>query len=328
MTIPLAVLRAKWNPDSPPTEGFAGKIVIVTGSNVGLGLETARHIVRLGCAKLILAVRNIEKGEAARRDIEKTTGKIGVIQVWQLDMDSFQSVKSFADRVESELERLDVAILNAGIVSRAFKLSPEGWEETLQVNVLATALLTLLLLPKLRASKTPSSTPHLGIVGSTRHILSSFPQQTNSNILQALSTEDGYGAGTQYSVSKLLVMYIVDTVANLVAPPDREPEVIVTSTCPGFCVSELSREYDYWYERLAMNIVNAIFARSTEEGSRTIVGSVNQGVESHGKFWRSGQITPPGPLVGTPEGERLRSQIWKEIGDVLKAEVPEVGQYF
>jgi len=108
-------------------------------------------------------VRNVEKGEAARRDIEKTTGRVGVIQVWQLDMDSFQSVKSFANRVGSELERLDVALLNAGLFSKNFKLSPEGWEETLQVNTLATVLLALLLLPKLRASKTPSSTPHLGI---------------------------------------------------------------------------------------------------------------------------------------------------------------------
>ena len=108
-------------------------------------------------------MRNVEKGEAARRDIEKTTGRVGVIQVWQLDMDSFQSVKSFANRVGSELERLDVALLNAGLFSKNFKLSPEGWEETLQVNTLATVLLALLLLPKLRASKTPSSTPHLGI---------------------------------------------------------------------------------------------------------------------------------------------------------------------
>ena len=137
--------------------------ITVQFTDLRLGLEAARHIVRLECAKLILAVRNIEKGEAARQDIEKTTGRVGVIQVWQLDMDSFQSVKSFADRVGSELERLDVALLNAGLISRTFKLSPEDWEETLQVNVLATALLALLLLPKLRASKTPGSTPHLGI---------------------------------------------------------------------------------------------------------------------------------------------------------------------
>ena len=137
--------------------------LVVQLADAWLGLEAARHIVRLECARLILAVRNIEKGEAARQDIERTTGRVGVIQVWQLDMDNFQSVKSFAERVESELERLDVALLNAGVVSRTFKLSPEGWEETLQVNVLATALLALLLLPKLRASKTPSSTPRLGI---------------------------------------------------------------------------------------------------------------------------------------------------------------------
>jgi NAD(P)-dependent dehydrogenase (short-subunit alcohol dehydrogenase family) len=122
--------------------------------------------------------------------------------------------------------------------------------------------------------------------------LSSFPQQTDSHILQALSVEDGYNAGAQYSVSKLLVMYIVYTIANLVTTQDGEPEVIVTSTCPGYCASDLTRQYDKWYERLMLNIIVAVFARSAEEGSRTLVGSVNQGVESHGKFWKNEQITP------------------------------------
>lgn len=137
--------------------------ILVQLTDLRLGLEAARYFVHLGCAKLILAVRNTEKGDSARLDIEKTTGRDGVIQVWQLDMGSFESVKSFSDRVDSELERLDVALLNAGVLSRCFQLSPEGWEATLQVNVLATALLALLLLPKLRASKTPGYTPHLGI---------------------------------------------------------------------------------------------------------------------------------------------------------------------
>ncbi|KAI9776203.1 MAG: hypothetical protein M1839_000524 [Geoglossum umbratile] len=328
MSAVFRLLRAKWNPEPLPSEGFSGKTVIVTGSNVGLGLEAARHIVRLECAKLILAVRNIEKGEAARRDIEETTGRAGVVQVWQLDMDSFQSIKSFADRAASELERLDVALLNAGLTWKTFKLSPEDWEETLQVNVLATALLALLLLPKLRASRKPGFIPHLGIVGSGTHAMNSFPQQAGSHILRSLSVEDGYNSNTQYRISKLFVMYIVDAIASLVATQDGEPEVIVTSTCPGFCVSDLARQYDTWHERLALRIIYAVFARSTEEGSRTLVESVNQGVESHGKFWKDGRIAPPGPLVGTSEGERLRNQIWGEIGDVLKAKVPEVEQCF
>lgn len=73
-----------------PTKSFAGQTVIITGSNVGLGKEAARHIVALGASKLILAVRNIKAGEEAKKDIENTTqcGK-SVIEVWQLDLASY-----------------------------------------------------------------------------------------------------------------------------------------------------------------------------------------------------------------------------------------------
>lgn len=129
-------------------------------------------------------------------------------------------------------------------------------------------------------------------MGSATHALSSFSKQHDSHILQALNVEDGYKGNARYAVSKLFVMYIVESIAKLVTPPDAEPEVIVTVTCPGLCYSDLARDFTMWYERLVVAIFFSIFARSTEEGSRTLVGSVSQGVESHGKYWRNAQITP------------------------------------
>ena len=76
-----------------PTATFAGKTVIVTGSNVGLGKEAARHYARLGASTVVLAVRNLEKGEAAKTDIDQSTGcGPDVVKVWQLDLASYQSV--------------------------------------------------------------------------------------------------------------------------------------------------------------------------------------------------------------------------------------------
>lgn len=59
----------------------AGKTYIVTGGNSGLGLETARHLVAFNAATVILAVRNLTAGDNAKMDIEKTTGRTGIIQV-------------------------------------------------------------------------------------------------------------------------------------------------------------------------------------------------------------------------------------------------------
>jgi NAD(P)-dependent dehydrogenase (short-subunit alcohol dehydrogenase family) len=141
---------------------------LTTGTpRTGLGLEAAKHFYRLDCARLILAVRSVSKGEAAQREIEETTTRSpsgeGVIQVWPVDMDSFPSVQAFAERVNTELDRVDVVLLNAGVYGKEFRQSPEGWEGHLQVNVLSTALLACLLLPKLKASRRGEEIPHLGI---------------------------------------------------------------------------------------------------------------------------------------------------------------------
>lgn len=144
----------------------AGKTYIVTGANTGLGLEVARHLVSCKAAKVILGCRNLEAAEKARRDIEATTGIYGVAQVWQLDQSTYTSVEAFAKRANSELDRLDAIIENAGIAASNAKRA-DGHEPIIFTNVLATFLLAALIMPKLsdtaRRFKTQA---HLVIVAS------------------------------------------------------------------------------------------------------------------------------------------------------------------
>lgn len=96
-----------------PTTDCTGKTIIVTGANVGLGKEAARHFVRLNAAKVVMACRTVSKGEAARADIEATTKRSGVIEVWPLDLENYDSIRKFVQRAET-LDRLDVVLENAG----------------------------------------------------------------------------------------------------------------------------------------------------------------------------------------------------------------------
>jgi retinol dehydrogenase-12 len=107
----VGFVRSQFTTLPYPAFDFTGQTVIVAGANTGLGLEATRHIVRLGAAKAIIACRSIEKGEAAKKDIEESTERKDVVEVWQVDLGSYESVKEFCARVQ-KLDRLDAVVEN------------------------------------------------------------------------------------------------------------------------------------------------------------------------------------------------------------------------
>ncbi|KAF2252841.1 NAD(P)-binding protein [Trematosphaeria pertusa] len=235
----LSFVWNQWTNTPPkPSASYAGKTILVTGANVGLGKEAARHFVNLGASTVILAVRSLERGETAKADIEKTTGKKDVLKVWQIDMSSYQSCLDFAARVSKELPRLDIAVLNAGVVRTKWEVFEQD-ESTITVNVVSTFLLALALLPKLKETAAQYNTrPTLCIVSSEVHGWAKFPEREapDGKIFERLSTKPGtLDQGNRYQVSKLLEVLCVRAMA------DRKSasQIPVTINCvnPGFCHS-------------------------------------------------------------------------------------------
>ncbi|KAL9101450.1 MAG: hypothetical protein Q9187_009246 [Circinaria calcarea] len=171
-----------------PDADFSGKTIIVTGANVGLGKEAARHFVRLKSAKVILAVRSIARGEAARAEIEAQIQCPGVLEVWEIDYSSYASVKAFAAKVAT-LARVDAVVLNAAIATEKFERLEDN-ESTITVNVVSSTLLTLLLLPILRTSAARWDTvPVIAVVNSEVHGHTKFPERKTPDSLVTLNDE-------------------------------------------------------------------------------------------------------------------------------------------
>ncbi|KAJ4149021.1 hypothetical protein NW754_000457 [Fusarium falciforme] len=182
------IMRSQFLSLPYPTKTFTGQTIIVTGSNIGLGLEAARHLVRLDAARVILAVRTLSKGEAAAASIEQTTSRKGVVEVWELDLSRYDSVKRFARRVGT-LDRLDVFLANAGIMNKSF-IKLEDNESQITVNVISTLLLGIMVLPKLRESALKYGKPGvLTFTGSFVHYVTSFPEREAPNIFEELAEE-------------------------------------------------------------------------------------------------------------------------------------------
>ncbi|KAH8824902.1 hypothetical protein DL96DRAFT_1736475 [Flagelloscypha sp. PMI_526] len=131
----------------PEWTSLNGKTAIVTGSNVGIGLEAARGLAERG-ATVILACRSPSKAEVAKRDIvDKSGGKVKEeqIEVMPIDLGDLDSVKQFVTTWGTR--RLDILINNAGRTIGKYTHSPQGFEMTYNTNILSHYLLTLSLLP-------------------------------------------------------------------------------------------------------------------------------------------------------------------------------------
>lgn len=271
------------HPPANPTTSFAGKTVLITGANTGLGFEAALKFAALGASHIIFGVRSLRKGEEARAQICQQTGyNARNIQLYELDMSTFASVKAFAQATAKE-PRLDIAVLNAGLVAPAYTLSPEGYEMSLQVMVLSTALLGILLLPQLQKSAAISGTPaHLELVGSIagRSVKADTFSRSDTKILDQVNQPDFFAVQRQYKVAKLLLFYILDGLVE----STNSSSVIINAVCPGPCRTDLGRDFPTWL-KVPMALVQSVLARSAEEGARSYVSGVTLGQEAHGQLW-------------------------------------------
>ncbi|MCJ1336921.1 hypothetical protein MMC09_002199 [Bachmanniomyces sp. S44760] len=269
-----------------PTKSQTGRTIIVTGANGGLGFEAARHFVRLGASKVIIACRTLSKGETAKANIEATEAgskEKKILEVWHLDLASYDSVKAFAARAQG-LERLDAVVENAGVVNTKWSMVEKD-ETTITTNVVSTFLLALLILPKLRESAAKFDVrPTLTIVTSEVHGFTNMPYiLEKESIFDALRVEEGAKMEDRYNVSKLLeVLFCRALTTHLLASSNSNPSITFNCVNPGLCQSNLVPTES---APLIFRVLTALLARTTEVGSRTLVhaGGV-AGEETMGEY--------------------------------------------
>ncbi len=128
--------------------GSSGRVVVVTGASGGIGAATAEALALRG-DHVVMACRNVTKGEGVRRAI---SARGGSAEVMRLDLASMRSVRAFGEEFASRHDRLDVLVNNAGLVGRRGQLTEDGFEVHFGVMHLGHFLLANLLLDVLRAS--------------------------------------------------------------------------------------------------------------------------------------------------------------------------------
>ncbi|KAF1952102.1 NAD(P)-binding protein [Byssothecium circinans] len=303
-------------PPIPAHTDLAGKTVLVTGANVGLGFEAVRNFLQWRPALVIMGVRSVDKGEKAAAALRREFPDAR-IQVWELDMESFRSVQAFAARAERELDRLHVAVLNAGLGKFKFERVEEGGrhEVTIQVNYLATALLSLLLLPKLKPTASSSEPGRLSIVNSGASLPVSVQDPGDGRLLDSFDRPDKYDGFAQYGLSKLLVMMFVARLAETISPK----EVIVNCTDPGATKgTAFFRDVNSWIMNLGVRAFMGIIGRKMGDASRIYLhSSLVLGEESHGS-WTDWIVRSWPKTMYTDQGHKMSEKLWDETLEELK----------
>ncbi len=273
-----------WKPADVPD--LAGRTVVVTGANSGIGLEATRRFVANG-AHVVMACRSVERGEQAAAEIDGP----GSTEVLELDLASLASVRAFVEAFEAAHEELHVLVNNAGVMSVPFGQTKDGFETQFGVNHLGHYALTGLLLDRL------VSTP-----GDRRVVTVSSGLHTRSDRTEFETVHDRatYDKNDAYADSKLANVLFAQELQRRLLEAGHDVKSVACH--PGWAATNLQyrgpRQAGSRLRLFLSRVGNRVFAQSAERGAwPTVYAATSPAV--HG-----GEYVGPGGFMsmrGTPE---------------------------
>jgi NAD(P)-dependent dehydrogenase (short-subunit alcohol dehydrogenase family) len=243
-------MSAKWSTEQIPDQ--TGRTAIVTGANSGIGLVAARDLARAG-ASVVLACRNIQKGEAALEEIASAAPGAGV-ELSQLDLGSLSSVQSFAERFRSSHQGLDLLINNGGVMAPPRRETSDGFELQLGTNVLGHFALTARLIGVMQGRRDA----RVVTLSSTAHKFGRIH-------FDDLQSERRYSRWRAYGQSKLGdLMFALELDRRLRAAASTIKSL---AAHPGYAATNLQTAAPPALDRLLMRVTNLLVAQSAEMGA-------------------------------------------------------------
>jgi NAD(P)-dependent dehydrogenase (short-subunit alcohol dehydrogenase family) len=231
----------------------SGRTAVVTGSNSGLGLVTARELARAG-ATVVLACRNLEKGERALSEV-RSAARGSQPRLESLDLSSLDSVRQFAERLGAGQDSLDLLINNAGVMAPPRSLTADGFESQFGTNHLGHFALTGRLLGLLSAA----SEPRVVTLSSGAHRLG----QIKFDDLQRDRRYNNWLAYGQSKLANLIFCFELQRRASAAGSDLRS-----LAAHPGYSATNLQFAGPaHFYERWPMAVFNKIYAQSAEMGA-------------------------------------------------------------
>ena len=230
-----------------------GRVCIVTGSNSGIGMETARALAGMG-ATVVMVVRSKEKGIKALNEIQEETGNRET-SMMICDVSSRSSIKSFVEEFSCSYEKLHVLINNAGAVYMKKEFTSDGFEKTFATNYLGPFQLSREFQPLLEA-------------GAPSRIInvSSGMHKTGKMDFDDLQSLNKFGGMKVYANTKLLITTMTYELARRMEDTGVTANVVE----PGFVATNLGMNSGSLMSALMFTIVRPM-QKSAKKGAETSV---------------------------------------------------------
>ncbi|XP_036374681.1 retinol dehydrogenase 12-like [Megalops cyprinoides] len=248
MSVMSNLFRGPWS----STARLDGKTVLITGSNTGIGKETARDLAKRG-ARIIMACRDLGKAEAAQKELIEDSGNQNIV-VKKLDLSDTKLIREFAEVINKEEKQVNILINNAGVMMCPFSKTADGFEMQFGVNHLGHFLLTYLLLDLIRRS----APARILNVSSMAHTWGTIN-------LDDINSEKRYNDRRAYGQSKLANILFSRSLAKRL----EGTGVTVYALHPGIVQTELGRHLNTPL-KVAYTIVKP-FLKTPVQGAQTSI---------------------------------------------------------
>lgn len=281
------LFRTSWS----SAQRLDGKTVVITGANTGIGKETAIDLAKRG-ARIIIACRDMEKGQAALKEVIETSANENVTCM-KLDLSDSKSIREFAESINKGEDKLNILINNAGVMVCPYGKTANGFELQIGVNHMGHFLLTYLLLDLIKKS----APARIINVSSMAHTWGSIN-------LEDINSEKSYDKRGAYSQSKLANVLFTRSLAKRL----QGTGVTTYSLHPGVVQTDLWRHLS-GPQQFVMKVVSPFTKSSTEGAQTTIFCAVEPALENESGGYYSD--CAPAKCSAPAQDEDLAQKLWE-----------------
>ncbi|KXH43034.1 hypothetical protein CSIM01_01788 [Colletotrichum simmondsii] len=313
----MACKGASWLP-SRDIPSLKGKVILITGGSNGLGRQSAMDLAKHDPAEIWIAARSAPNAQTVIKAIESTSPTVSV-KFLKLDLTSFDSIRNAATTFLSTVSRLDILILNAGVMNvPAGSVTQEGYEMHFGTNHVGHALFVKLLVPILRTTASESNVGggkadvRVVFVSSVAH---KYPPSGGLQFdsFRPDSRSKSLSANALYGQSKLANLLYAREMAK------RYPQWTTVSIHPGTVKTDLQKSTDgSLLIRAFQKVVVPLIGVDVEEGARSQLWAATADEVENGEYYEPVGVAGNGSAFAKDNNLALKLWDWteKEIDNV------------